>query len=202
MYEALDVCNRGLKLDQENVAMRTLMEKIQKRSRVKEAQHKRRKEEELRKQKEEAMLKTALAAREIQIRGPTAPPDMTDVAIRLSPDPLSPKSTLEFPLMLLYPMHNQSDFIKAYGEKDALIDHLGYIFPLPWDEKAQYKQESVDCFMDTTSGGMMKVGKKLSLLKILSGGKTEVVDGLVRIHVVPQELAAAWIEEVKKKRGK
>jgi hypothetical protein len=201
VYEALDVCYRGIQADPGNAAMRTLLEKIQKRSRVKEAQDKRRKQEDLRKQKEKLVLNTALKARNIRIRGSTDVPDMADVEIRLSPDPLSPKSTLEFPVKLLYPMHSQSDFIKAYGERDALIDHLGYILPLPWDEEMQYKQDIVDCFMDTISGGMMKIGKKLSLLEVLAGGKTEVVNGMVRIHVVPRDLTPAWIAEVKKKKA-
>ena len=61
---------------------------------------------------------------------------------------------------------------------------------------------SVDCYMDTVTGGMMKVGKKLKLLEVLSNGKTEVVDGLVRIYVVPTSMASQWIAEVKKKKGR
>jgi hypothetical protein len=104
--------------------------------------------------------------------------------------------------MLLYPMHNQTDFIKAWAEKDAITHHLSYILPLPWDTKNEYKLSTVDCYMDTISGGLMKVGKKLTLLDVLSNGKTEVVDGLVRIYVVPSSQAPRWIEEVKKKKGK
>jgi hypothetical protein len=99
-------------------------------------------------------------------------------------------------------MHNQSDFIKVFAEKDPIIDHLTYIMPLPWDSKGEYTVDTVDCYMDTISGGLVKVGKKKSLLEALSDQKTEVVDGLVRIHVVPSKLASKWIEEVKQKKGK
>lgn len=169
---------------------------------VKETQDRRRLAEMKRKQQEMRVLDAALKARKVTVRGSKQPPNLEDATIRLSPDPLSATSLLEFPVMLLYPLHNQTDLIKAWAEKDAITHHLSYILPLPWDTKNEYKQSTVDCYMDTISGGLMKVGKKLTLLEALSNGKTEVVDGLVRIYVVPTSLAPPWIEEMKKKKGK
>lgn len=197
------MCYRGIKLDETNQPMRTLLERIQKRSRVKEEQDRKRRAEQERKKKENLMLITAIKARNIKLRGSHQKrPDMADAEIRLVPDPLSPESTLEFPTMFLYPMHNNSDFIKAFSEKDAIYQHLSIMLPLPWDSKGEYKVNTCECYMDTTSGGIMKVGKKVRLLEILSNDKVEVLDGLVRIHIVPQTLAAKWIDELKKKRGK
>lgn len=197
------MCYRGLKLDESNQAMKSLLEKIQKRSRVREEQDRKRRAEQDRKRKEKIMLLTALKARNIKVRGTgKPPPDMADAEIRLVPDPLSPKSTLEFPTVFLYPMHNQSDFVKAFAEKDAIYQHLSIMLPTPWDLGGEYKPNSTDCYIDTRSGGLIKVGKKVSLLEILSNDKVEVVGGLVRIHVVPQALAPKWIEEVKSKRAK
>ena len=129
-------------------------------------------------------------------------PDLENAGIHLSPDKLSPKSMLVFPVVLLYPMHSQSDFIKAFAEKDKIVDHLSYILPLPWDTGKEYKLNDVECYMDTPNGGLIKVGKKLSLLNVLAKGKTIVMDGLVSIHVVPAKLAGQWIAEVKSKKGK
>jgi Cns1/TTC4 Wheel domain len=182
--------------------LKKLFDKVQARVKVKNEQDRKKKVEAMRLRKERATLYAAIKARSINMRGTAKPPDMEDADIHLTPDPLSPKSTLVFPVILLYPMHNQSDFIKVFAEKDPIIDHLTYIMPLPWDTKGEYSVESVDCYMDTTSDGLVKVGKKKSLLEALSGQKTEVVDGLVRIHVVPQKLAPKWIEEIKKKKGK
>jgi hypothetical protein len=57
--------------------------------------------------------------------------------------------------------------------------------------------------METTGGkGLIKVGKKMKLHKVLGSGKTEVVDGLVRISVVPKDKAQGWIDEFKKRVGK
>ena len=107
---------------------------------------------------------------------------------------------LVFPLMLLYPMHNQSDFIKAAAEKDMLGDHLSYILPLPWDKGGEYRLGDVELYTETPRGGMVKVGKKVSLLEVVGEGRTVVVDGMVRVHVLPSRLAKGWVEEVKRKK--
>ena len=129
------------------------------------------------------------------------PPDLEDAAIKLA-DAMDPSSTLTFPVILLYPTHSQSDFIKAFSEKEKLEQHLDYIFPLPWDEQHEYRIDNVEAYMETSAGGLIKVGKKMSLGKVLGSGKTEIVDGLVRISVLPKDRAADWIEEFKKRRGK
>lgn len=201
-HEAIDVCYRGLQIDPSNLALQKLSGKVQARVKVKNEQDRKKRAEAVRLRREKATLYAAIKSRNINMRGTAKPPDMDGVDIHLTPDPLSPKSTLVFPVILLYPMHNQSDFIKVFAEKDPIIDHLTYIMPLPWDHKGEYNVETVDCYMDTVSGGLVKVGKKKSLLEALSDQKTEVVDGLVRIHVVPAKAAPKWIEEVKKKKGK
>ena len=200
VHEALDACYRGLKLDPDNVPLQKLLEKIKLKSQALEERARKRRAEVQRRQQERITLQTALAARSINLRGSEKPPDLQGAVIRLSPDPLSPKSMLEFPVMFLYPLHNQTDLVKAWAEKDAVWQHLSYILPLPWDETVEYKD--VDCYMDTVTGGLMKVGKKLSLLELLSNGKTEVVDGLVRIYIVPTARANEWIEDVKTAKGK
>ena len=196
------MCYRGLQIDSSNTALKKLSEKVQARVKVKNEQDRRKKAEIVRLRREKATLYAAIKSRNINMRGTAKPPDMEDAEIHLTPDPLSPKSTLVFPVILLYPMHNQSDFIKVFAEKDPIIDHLTYIMPLPWDDKGEYSVDAVDCYMDTVTGGLVKVGKKKSLLEALSDQKTEVMDGLVKIHVVPSKLAPKWIEEVKRKKGR
>ena len=159
-------------------------------------------EREQRAQKERFMLNTALRARNIRTRSSAQPPDLEDASIHLSPDPIAPTSTLMFPVVLLYPLHLQSDFVKAFPETDTVPTHLEYIFPLPWDERQEYTLGSVDLYMETGSGGLVKVGKKVSLGKVLGSPGVEVVDGIVRINVVPKARAAGWIEELKARKGK
>ncbi len=160
-----------------------------------------RKTEQDKANREKQTLIAALRAREIKIRSTDKPPDLEDAVIHLTPDPLSPESHVVFPAVLLYPLHAQSDFIKAFHETETISDHLKYIFPLPWDAAKEYTIRTVDCYMETITGGLIKAGKKLSLLKILSSGKVEVVDGLVKINVVPAAKASKWVDEMKNRRS-
>lgn len=127
-----------------------------------------------------------------------AAPDLEDAAVKLE-NPLDPSSEISFPTILLYPVHSQSDFVKAFLEKEAIGEHLDYIFPLPWDDQGEYTPDGVEAYMETVSGGLIKAGKKMRLGKILGSGKVEVVDGLVRINILPKEKAAGWVEEFKKR---
>jgi hypothetical protein len=115
--------------------------------------------------------------------------------------PLDPTSELCFPVILLYPLHSQSDFVKAFSERENITEHLDYIFPLPWDEQKVYTPEGIEAYMETTAGGLIKAGKKMALGKILGSGKVEVTDGLVKINVVPKEKAAGWIAEFKRRKA-
>ena len=200
--EALDACNHGLAIDPSNSPLKDLAMKIETRiSALTAAQQKKQKQAEY-DQKVKSTLSAALRARNIRIRTTAQPPEMEDAAIHLAPDPISPTSVVHFPLILLYPLHAQSDFVKAFPETDAIAQHFEYMLPLPWDDQNQYALNSVDFFMETAKGGLIKVGKNMSLLKALSSGDVEVVDGLVKINVVPKSRASAWIEEMKAGKGK
>jgi hypothetical protein len=127
---------------------------------------------------------------------------MEDAELTLA-DKNDARSLLSFPVLLLYPLHAQTDFIKAFGEKEPLGHHLDYILPVPWDEKGEYKTaEGVECYMETKVGGLIKAGKNLTIGKILGTGKVEIVDDLVRVFVVPKPRASEWIEQFKLRRGK
>ncbi|OGM42762.1 TPR repeat protein [Aspergillus bombycis] len=198
--EAEDAVKRGLAIDPNNKSLQMAAEKIAERKAVVERLAAKRKAEEERKSKEKKLLDVALKAREIRTRKTDKPADLDDAVIRLVPDPLSPESTLEFPAVFLYPMDAQSDFVKAFSEMHSIEDHLEYIFPLPWDTKNEYTINSVDCFMETATGGLIKAGKKLPLLQILSGSKVEVVDQLVKFFIVPTAKSGQFIAEIKKRK--
>ncbi|KAJ4991473.1 TPR repeat protein [Stagonosporopsis vannaccii] len=201
LAEAKDACEFGLKLDPSNAPLKTLAEKIQKRSDyIAKVEADRRAREE-KAASERATLDLALKARNVTVRTTTdEAPDLEDAKIQLE-NPLDPSSPLSYPCLLLYPADSQSDFVKAFNEHQTLPEHLEYIFPLPWDEENEYTIENVEAYMETAAGGLIKVGKKMALHKVLGSGKVVVSDGLVRISVVPKAKSAAWIEEFKKRRG-
>lgn len=199
--ESLDACQSGLRFDSQNIALQKLVLKVeQRRDHLAELERKRRERDE-RSRAEQATLRLALKNRNITTRTTERPPEVPEASMALE-NPLNASSTLSFPVMLLYPVHAQTDFIKQFQENESLEDHLSYILPMPWDEAGEYSLNNVKCYMETIEGGLIKAGKKLSLLKLLSSGKLEVTDGLVRVSVVPKDKAAEWIEEFKKRRGK
>ena len=147
-------------------------------------------------------LALALKSRNIRLRQTKNAPDLDDAYIHLGPDPTSSTSTLYFPLVLLYPIHAQSDFIKAISEKDTIMQQLEYIFPLPWDESQEYSTNRVEIYIETASGGLTKVGNKVTMAKLLGNDQIDLVDGLVKVSVVPREKTSEWIAQTKAKLGK
>ncbi|KAI1737277.1 TPR-like protein [Xylaria scruposa] len=199
--EADDACARGLAIDPSNNPLKTVARDIIKKAEEASARQRREAERTAKEKRREMLIKAALKAREIRTRSTSQPPEMEDAGVKLVPDPDDPASNLCFPTVLLYPAHLESDFIKAFNETDSLADHLGYVFPLPWDTEGAYTLAGVECYMETVAGGLIKLGKKVPLLKVLSGGKVEVVDEVVRIFVLPKAQAAGWVEEFKMKKA-
>ena len=198
--EAEDAATRGLTIDPNNKSLQQVASKIGVRKEIVERIAAKKRAEEERARKEKQLLNAALHARHIRTRKTNQPPEMEDAGIRMVPDPLSPESTVEFPTVFLYPMDAQSDFIKGFSEMTSIADHLSYIFPLPWDAKNEYTLDKVECFMETVTKGLIKAGKKVPLLQVLSGGKVEVVDEMIRIYVVPIAKTGAFISEMKARK--
>ncbi|KAH7312862.1 hypothetical protein BKA65DRAFT_147917 [Rhexocercosporidium sp. MPI-PUGE-AT-0058] len=201
IIEADDACARGLAIDPDNKALQGVAKEIIKRNEIVAARKKKDLEREQRKRLEAITLAAALKARNIKTRKTAQPPEMEDAAISLVPEPTDPTSTLSFPTVLLYPLHLESDFIKAFNETEPLGHHLSYILPLPWDKSGEYTPLGVECYMETLAGGLIKVGRKVPLLKVLSEGKVEIVDEVVKIFVVPKPKADAWVREFKMKKA-
>ncbi|KAH7385067.1 putative Hsp70/Hsp90 co-chaperone CNS1 [Cadophora sp. MPI-SDFR-AT-0126] len=181
IVEADDACARGLTIDPDNKALQLVAKEIIKRNEIVAARKKKDLEREQRKRLEAITLAAALKARNIKTH---------------------PTSTLSFPTVLLYPLHLESDFIKAFNETEPLGHHLSYILPLPWDKSGEYTLTGVECYMETVTGGLIKVGRKVPLLKVLSEGNVEIVDEVVKIYVVPKPKAEVWVKEFKAKKAK
>ncbi|KAL7268001.1 HSP70/90 co-chaperone [Rhizina undulata] len=200
--DALSCISNGLETDPENAALKALREKVLKRKEYVQGLEKVRKEREEKKKAEERSLKIALAARKIPTRTTPQPPELEDAKMQLE-DPLDPSSTLSFPTVFLYPLTLQSDFIKAFSEHSSLQEQLSIVLAEPpsWDTAREYTPASVEAYMETKTGGLIKVGKKVALREVLGGGKVEVVDEVLKIMIVPKARSGHFIEEWKKKKS-
>ncbi|EON96405.1 putative tpr repeat protein [Phaeoacremonium minimum UCRPA7] len=199
--DADDACARGLAIDANNSALKTVATEIIKKAEQMDAKAKIENARIAKEKRREMLMKAALKARNIKVRSTNQPPEMEDAKLQLVPDPDDPRSSLSFPTVLLYPVHLETDFIKAFNETESLEQHFGYVFPLPWDTQGVYTTNGVECYMETLAGGLIKVGKKVPLLKVLGTGKVEVVDEVVKIFVVPKAKADAWVQEFKTKKA-
>ncbi|CAP67255.1 uncharacterized protein PODANS_1_22650 [Podospora anserina S mat+] len=200
IVESDDACARGLEIDSSNAALQQLAKEIIAKNETVTAHKKAEEKRAADARRKEVLLKAALEARNIKTRSTGKPPDMEDAHVQLVPDPLDPQSSLSVPTMLLYPADYESDFIKAFNETESLEQHFGYVFPLPWDRENKYTANNVECYVETVSGGLAKVGKKVSLLKVLSSGNVEIVDDLLKIFVVPKGKAEGWVKDWKEKK--
>lgn len=199
--EADDICARGLSLDPENKGLKDTADKIIKRAKEIDAKNKKDAERKAKVKRREMLLQAALKARGIPTRTTAQPPEMGDTKLELVPDPDDPRSSLAFPTVLLYPEHLESDFIKAFNETQTLEDHLSYVFPLPWDKEGVYTAAGVTCYVETLGGGVLKMGKRVPLLKVLGTGKVEVVDEVMRIFVLPNDKADGWVKRFKEQKA-
>ncbi|KAL8663163.1 MAG: hypothetical protein Q9202_004095 [Teloschistes flavicans] len=187
----------------------------------------------------------ALHARGIRVRVTPHPPDLEDAGIVLQPAGVGEATAageLWFPVLVLYPCHARSDFLKAVAERSTWGEVLETVLPVEWDVAGEYlllsgggggggveggggggagggkgkgdrgkgdreaeggKGKGVECFLETREGGgMMKVGRKVTLLDVLKGGKVEVVDQVVTVFVVPRARVSGWVEEMKARHGR
>jgi tetratricopeptide (TPR) repeat protein len=203
--EADDVCARGLELDPSNAALKGVADTIIAKNAELTAKKAKALAAEQKKQRVALVLRAALKARGIKMRRTAQPPEMEDARVKLVPDEGDPKSSLVFPTVFLYPLHLQSDFVKEFGEVETVAERLGVVMaePLPWEGGMEYGVgvKGVECYMETIAGGLVKVGKNVTLLKVLSAGNVEVVDEVVRVFVVPKGRAEAWVKDFKAKKA-
>lgn len=201
IVESDDACTTGLEIEPENKALRVLASEIVARAHQEDEKKRIEKERLNREGRKEILLRTALTARGIKTRKTDKPPEMGDARVKLVPDEESPESMLAFPTVLLYPVDLESDFIKEVREDETLGEHLEYVFPLPWDKKEEYTPDGVEMYVENTAtSGLLKVGRKVPLLKVLGSGKTEVVDGVFKVFVVPKHKAERWVKVYKERK--
>jgi len=160
-------------------------------------------ERERRNQWNENAIRVALRARNIPVRSTSSPAVMPDGVHIAFSEPGRLESHLNFPVVLLYPLHQRTDMVTAVPEVATVAEQLEDVLaePQAWDAAIEYTPRSVECYMETRTGGLVKVGRKVSLLEVLSGGKVEVVDGQVTVLVVPKARTAEFVEMWKTMRS-
>ncbi|XP_029905858.1 tetratricopeptide repeat protein 4 [Myripristis murdjan] len=94
---------------------------------------------------------------------------------------LDPQGSLHWPVLFLYPEHQQSDFISAFCENSCFIDHLAVMFGEelpPWDTDRKYLPQNLQLFFeDEEKDTLYQVDPETSLLKVLQHNRCFVKAG-------------------------
>ena len=212
---AIDACEKGLAIDAKEPSLLALREKITSAMARHDEKNQMAVERLSRQTAEKETLQLALKQRGISVRtskgAKDQQPDLEDAVVKLE-DPMTADSTLSFPLLVLFPLAAQSDFIKSVKEDDVLGAVLDMVLPPPWDvdEGLYASARDVEVYAekgfigsdghrkgkDETKRGLLKIGRKMGLGKVLGAG-VDIVDGLVKVYVLPKSKAAGWVEEMK-----
>ncbi|KAJ3171625.1 Tetratricopeptide repeat protein 4 [Geranomyces variabilis] len=206
--EALDCCERALKVDPHNAAIQVEQAKVVKRQALMAETARARAEREERTIREARELKNAIVSRGITMitTNPSAPatttsshfvhPSQGTHSMRLDHSTDSP--TLTVPTVFLYPEHAQSDLIAAFPETDSFQPHLDTMFeqPAPWDDKREYTPETCEIYFEARNAAdgavrLMRVGSHLTLGSVLAHKDYRVVDGVATFYIVVKGSAFA-----------
>lgn len=84
---------------------------------------------------------------------------------------LDEQGSLHWPVLFLYPEHQQTDFISAFCENNCFIDHLAVMFGEelpPWDVDRKYHPQNLQLyFEDEEKETLYQVNPETPLLKVL-----------------------------------
>uniref|UniRef100_A0A3Q3GDM4 Tetratricopeptide repeat domain 4 n=1 Tax=Labrus bergylta TaxID=56723 RepID=A0A3Q3GDM4_9LABR len=101
---------------------------------------------------------------------------------------LDEKGSLHWPVLFLYPEHQQSDFISAFCENSCFMDHIAVMFGEelpPWDADRKYHPQNLQLyFEDGKTETLYQVNPQTSLLKVLQHKRFFVKGGTPSFIVV------------------
>ncbi|KAI5797747.1 hypothetical protein EDC01DRAFT_651173 [Geopyxis carbonaria] len=123
--------------------------------------------------------------------------------------PGDPRTPLVFPTVLVYYVPGtdltrlaaaKTDLVARFSEQSSIGEQLAEVLaqPLPWDGAREFTPDGVEAYLETLVGGLVKWGRRVSLMEVLAGGKTAVLDGVVVAYVVPKALGKRFVEDWRK----
>ncbi|XP_034035459.1 tetratricopeptide repeat protein 4 isoform X1 [Thalassophryne amazonica] len=209
--EAVQWCDEGLKFHPSDRKLQELRAAAdqQKRAADRDARKAKAKEKKLHGEKE--ALLAAIKERGIKLHQPVKAPqpnsDSEDegssaALAQLKLDGLSSQEatgaqvfmdthgSLHWPVLFLYPEHQQSDFISAFCESSCFLDHLVVMFGEelpPWDTERKYLPSNLQLFFENCEEDTLyQVEPEKSLLEVLQHKRVSVRAGtpsfIVLVH--------------------
>lgn len=197
LEEGRQILQYGLNIDTENQVILEALDLIKK----KEQQVAKKKHLANEKLLMEATLRRALELRGIQNIYSLRPTSFLDGATLKLEVPLDVESQLIFPAIVLYPTIDEFDCVEGLSELTQPIELLETLLSRPqeWFGDPKHKNfntKSLECYLETISGGLVKIGKKVAFRSALMSDtlKAPLFDGGLRLYVVPKESFNTWIK--------
>ena len=199
-------------LKPENREIQELAKKIEERTKYLAKMETERVAREKKAKEQGYMLSIALQAREISVRKTKDQQNSLagEWKVRFEQEG-NLETQLLFPTMMVYHtpgvdytqlITTKSDLIAGWPETVRVEEEIREVLAhkQQWDERGVYRPGNVEAYMETKTGGLVKVGQKVSLLAALSNPKVEVVDGLVVLYVVAKNCTEDFIKTWKKQK--
>lgn len=200
--DAKQILQFGLTKDSDNKPIKETLSKVEEKERfIAERKLKKEREEHM-KQLQRDLLTNAVKLRHIEIIKTPRPAEyLEDAKLRLE-DPADYESQLIFPAVVLYPTTDEFDFIAEISELSTAQELLEMVLDRPqlWFEDPKHKNfnaKSLECYMETVSGGLVKVGKKVAINTALMSDKAKapLFDNSLRLYVVPKQDSPEWLSK-------
>ncbi|GAV50140.1 hypothetical protein ZYGR_0S02740 [Zygosaccharomyces rouxii] len=200
--EAKESVKFGLTIDSENKSLQTLEGVIDRKQQELHEAKVKRLEEKQKKENLQFIFNGALRMRNIDNVATEKPSELVQEAGISLEDPLDPQSQLIFPAIIMYPTTDEFDFVAQVGELTTVQELIELImqrppewFQIPGHENFQVK--SLLGFMETQSGGLVKVGKKVAFHDILKKQTPHIpmFDHAIKIYLVPKSESEQWVSQ-------
>ncbi|XP_030647607.1 tetratricopeptide repeat protein 4 isoform X2 [Chanos chanos] len=196
--DAVQWCDEGLKVHPTDKKLLDLRAAADKQKRAAERDARKAKAKEKKKRSEKEALLAAIKPDNPRRRGSDSEDDDADK------DPVAAMATLDldgfssqeatgarvfmddqgvlhWPVLFLYPEHQQTDFISAFAESSCFIDHLCVMFGEelpPWDTEQKYQPQNLQLFFeDHEKEHLYQVDLETLLLKVLQHQRCFIKSG-------------------------
>uniref|UniRef100_A0A6Q2WUS6 Cns1/TTC4 wheel domain-containing protein n=1 Tax=Esox lucius TaxID=8010 RepID=A0A6Q2WUS6_ESOLU len=181
--DALQWCEEGLKLQPTDKKLLELRAAADKHKRVAERDARKAKVQEKKERSErEALLAAIKVSRNVKIKTSVlysaskalAGLDLDGLCSTEATGArvfLGEQGIIYWPVLFLYPEHQQTDFISAFSESSSFLDHLSHMFGEelpPWDTDRKYSFKNLQVFFeDEERESLHQVNPETTLLKTL-----------------------------------
>ncbi|KAI5955601.1 CNS1 [Candida jiufengensis] len=192
----------GLMIDENNKELQLLLKQIEQKEKDLAQLTAKKEKEKQEKQMKQSILDNSIKLRHIETINTKNPPEMLkDAKIKLE-DSTDYQSQLIFPALILYPTIDEFDFISEISELTTPLEILEMILnrPKEWFDDPKHKDfnvKTLNCYMETTSGGLVKIGKKIPINEALmkDSPKVPLFDNSLKLFVIPKSKEAEWISQ-------